>query len=141
MQDFAQFVAPPATLAGESSVSEASDCLDRFTAAFNDGDLARMDAQLAFPHIMLSGAACLAWTEPGQHPPDFFHNLKASGWAKTEYVRKEVVLASADKVHFVVTYEKERVGRSAEHSRESMDRCESRKGLAHCPSVLLNCCV
>lgn len=104
MHDFAKFVAPPVTLAGEHGVSEASDCLDRFTDAFNDGDLERMDAQLAFPHFMLSGAECLAWTEPGQHPLDFFHNLKASGWAKTEYVRKEVVLASADKVHFVVTY-------------------------------------
>lgn len=63
-----------------------------------------MDDQLAFPHIMLSGADRLTWDAPGRHPVDFFQNLKASGWAKTEYVRKEAVLASANKVHFVVTY-------------------------------------
>lgn len=104
MNDFAKFVAPSTGYVGEPSASEASDCLDRFTHAFNACDLGGMDAQLMFPHIMLSGAERLEWTDPGQHPADFFDRLKASGWVETEYLRKEVVLASADKVHFVVAY-------------------------------------
>lgn len=85
-------------------MEEASACLDRFTQAFNACNTAGMDAQLAFPHSMLSGADRLEWAAPGQHPADFFDRLKAAGWAKTEYVSKEVVLATGNKVHFVVTY-------------------------------------
>jgi hypothetical protein len=82
----------------------ASACLDRFTAAFNAGDLVGMDAELHFPHTLLSGAQRLVWDGPGRHPPDFFEQLRASGWAYTRYESKEAVLASADKVHFVLTY-------------------------------------
>lgn len=105
MTDFSSFVAPPQTTASvDDAIDEASTCLDRFTQAFNACDTTAMDAQLSFPHSMLSGADRLEWSTPRQHPIDFFDRLKASGWAKTEYVSKEVVLATGDKVHFVVTY-------------------------------------
>lgn len=103
MTDFARFVAPVAT-PEKGAIEEASACLDRFTLAFNACDTTGMDAQLAFPHSMLSGADRLEWAGPGQHPTDFFDRLKASGWARTEYESKQAVLATGDKVHFVVTY-------------------------------------
>jgi len=101
--EFSSFVAPTAAPLN-GAVEEASLCLDRFTQAFNACDTAAMDAQLSFPHSMLSGADRLEWPKPGQHPSDLFDRLKASGWAKTAYVSKEIVLATGDKVHFVVTY-------------------------------------
>jgi len=103
--DFSAFVAPPPS--GEPRAAEvdaASACLDRFTAAFNASDTSGMDAELHFPHVMLSGAQRLEWAEPGRHPHDFFEKLKATGWALTRYEKKEPVLIANDKVHFVVTY-------------------------------------
>lgn len=85
-------------------VDEASHCLDRFTEAFNSMDLAGMDAQLHFPHVMISESEILLWDAPGQHPSDFFLRLKSTGWASTRYESKVPVLTSRDKVHFLVTY-------------------------------------
>jgi len=107
MTDLHAFVAPPPSSkpqAQAEAIDAASACLDRFTAAFNASDAAGMDAELHFPHLMLSGAQRLDWASPGQHPADFFDQLKATGWARTQYEKKEPVLAGSDKVHFVVTY-------------------------------------
>lgn len=86
------------------AVEEASGCLDQFTAAFNALDLVGMDAQLHFPHVMISGADTLIWDVPNQHPSDFFQRLKSTGWSSTRYESKVPVLSSQNKVHFLVTY-------------------------------------
>lgn len=105
MTDFAKFIAPPASAdADEHLVSGADACLERFTSAFNHCDLAAMDSELHFPHVMYSGSARLVWQTPGQHPAAFFEALIATGWRRTEYVLKTPVLVSADKVHFLVVY-------------------------------------
>ena len=87
-----------------SAIAEASACLERFTNAFNACSTPRMDDELHFPHILLSGAERLVWERAGQHPSDFFSTLRSTGWHSTRYEAKEPVLASAEKVHFVVTY-------------------------------------
>ena len=109
MTDFASFVAPQAcpSAAASDAIGEASACLDRFTERFNACDTAGMDGELHFPHLMLSGADRLEWQAPGHHPAGFFEQLMASGWRRTRYQSKEAVLASADKVHFVVSYTRE----------------------------------
>ena len=105
MPSFINFVSTlPATEPDRAAVQAASDCLDRFTACFNACDTSGMDGELHFPHLMLSGATRLEWPEAGQHPADFFAQLKATGWHHTRYESKEPFLASHDKVHFVVTY-------------------------------------
>lgn len=105
MSDFTRFVSVTSndTTAG-NAIDAASRCLDRFTAAFNASDSSGMDAALDFPHLMISGADRLEWAHAGQHPRNFFDDLKAAGWASTQYVSKQPVLASADKVHFLVEY-------------------------------------
>jgi hypothetical protein len=107
--EFANFVAPTASAsaAQADAIREASACLDRFTERFNACDTSGMDGELHFPHVMLSGAERLEWPSAGRHPADFFDKLKASGWRRTRYQSKEAVLASADKVHFVVSYTRE----------------------------------
>lgn len=111
MTDFASFVSTPAGGPPDAqAVRDASACLDRFTAAFNACDVAGMDAELHFPHVMFSGAERLDWPAPGQHPADFFDRLQSSGWVRTAYVAKDAVLVAADKVHFVVTYTRHGAG-------------------------------
>ena len=109
MTGFASFVTPEASAgaAVSDAIAEASACLDRFTERFNACDTAGMDGALHFPHLMLSGADRLEWQASGHHPAGFFEQLMASGWQRTRYQSKEAVLASADKVHFVVSYTRE----------------------------------
>jgi hypothetical protein len=105
MSDFTRFVSVITNDADNgTAIEEASGCLDRFTSAFNLCDPSGMDAALDYPHLMISGADRIEWSEPGQHPPGFFDSLRAAGWASTRYLSKHAVLASADKVHFLVEY-------------------------------------
>ncbi|GAB2476012.1 hypothetical protein GCM10027082_29050 [Comamonas humi] len=105
MDSLLAFVSPQGSGTDHAgSVEQALACLDRFTAAFNAQDLAGMDAQLHFPHTMLSGAGSLVWPQAGCHPLDFFEQLRSTGWASTRYESRVPVLASADKVHLVVSY-------------------------------------
>jgi hypothetical protein len=132
MSDLLAFVSAHAR---DTSVdtTAASACLDRFTTAFNAGDLAGMDAELRFPHMLLSGAQRLVWDSPGQHPPDFFERLRATGWASTRYESKEAVLASADKVHFVLTYTRRNASDevlSTHHNLWIVTRLDDRWGIA-----------
>jgi hypothetical protein len=83
---------------------EAWACIDRFATAFNAEDLAGMDAELNFPHTLLSGSHRLEWSAPGQLPRDFFDSLRATGWARTHTESITPVLTSTDKVHFLVDY-------------------------------------
>ena len=100
MTDFSAFVAPPPSDAPHAAVvAAASACLDRFTAAFNASDTRGMDAELHFPHTMLSGAQRLDWPAPGRHPVDFFDTLKASGWASTVRILSRRRQASVKERH------------------------------------------
>ncbi len=99
-----------------AAIAQATQCLENFTAAFNRQDLQGMDACLHFPHQMWSGAQLLVWQQPGSHSPDFFALLSATGWTHTRYEAISPVLASADKVHFVVDYTRRGLG-NAELSR------------------------
>ena len=87
-----------------AAVAQAQQCLERFTDAFNRHDVAGMDACLHFPHQMWSGAQLLEWPHSGSHPADFFDRLCATGWTSTRYAAIAPVMASSDKVHFLVDY-------------------------------------
>lgn len=105
MDDFIRFVSAGTNEPRvDAQIAAASACLERFTDRFNACDSAGMDAELHFPHVMLSGAEKLEWKVPGQHPGNFFDALKATGWSHTRYESRESVLVSQDKVHFVVVY-------------------------------------
>lgn len=132
MSDLLAFVSTD-TRAASVDTTAASACLDRFTAAFNAGDLAGMDTELHFPHTLLSGAQRLVWDSPGQHPSDFFEQLRATGWASTRYESKEALLASADKVHFVLTYTRRNASDevlSTHHNLWIVTRLDDRWGIA-----------
>jgi len=64
-----------------------------------------MDATLHFPHVF-PGRELVIWRQPGSLSPDFFPNLVESGWAFSRYTKREAVLAAAERVHFLVEYER-----------------------------------
>jgi hypothetical protein len=105
MSNYATFFNPiPRGESAAELIAAAEACLDGFTACFNAGDAAGMDAHLHFPHVMFSGAERLIWEQPGQLPTSFFDELRQTGWAKTVYEEKQPILVSPEKVHFRVRY-------------------------------------
>lgn len=104
--DFLAFITPNAEGAPDVVIEAARACIERFSAAFNRCDIAGMDAELSFPHTMLSGASRLVWSATGQHPADLFADLQASGWQRSRYVEIDPVVAGDEKVHFRVVYER-----------------------------------
>jgi hypothetical protein len=85
--------------------AEASAVLDNFTAAFNRQDVAAMDATLHFPHVF-PGKKVVVWEAPYSLAADFFPNLVASGWTFSRYTKREVMLATEERVHFLVEYDR-----------------------------------
>lgn len=89
------------------AVQKAMDCIETFTARFNSMDLAGMDALLHFPHVILGAGKLVVWDGPGRHEAAFFDELTVTGWRRTTYRRKQVVLAMPTKVHLLVEYSRE----------------------------------
>lgn len=85
-------------------LTEAKACLDRFSDAFNNEDIAGMDAECHFPHLLISGSDVITWEQPGQMHEDFFRLLRESGWATTTCEKCEPVLISPDKIHYLWSY-------------------------------------
>lgn len=115
------------------AVAQALACLDRFTAAFNACNLAAMDAELHFPHVMLAGSVQHVWGCAGQHPSSLFPTLRELGWSYTQYEAREPILASDDKVHCRVTYTRRKADGSvlSEHTNLwVVTKVQSRWGIA-----------
>ena len=104
-----------------ASIAGALSVLDQFTDRFNQRDLAGMDACLHFPHIILSGEAAKVWEAPGALPADFFPDLEQRiGWAESVYTRRDAILISKDKVHFLIGYTRNRKDGSVISSHENI---------------------
>lgn len=98
----------------DAMVAAALRCTDAFTERFNARDLAGMDAELHFPHVILSGERLVIWEAPGQLPPSFFDDLAAAtGWHHSTYLDRRAVLVSPRKVHLRVDYARSRADGSA----------------------------
>ena len=85
--------------------AEAFSVLENFTAAFNRHDVAGMDATLHFPHVFL-GKEMVIWNAPRSLAAEFVPNLVASGWSFSRYTKKEVLLVTEARVHFLVEYDR-----------------------------------
>ena len=92
-------------MAENPNVREALAVLDRFTIAFNGQNAAAMDETLHFPHFF-PGPKSVVWDKPGSLSAEFFPTLVASGWAFSRYTRRDVMLASTERVHFLVEYDR-----------------------------------
>jgi hypothetical protein len=101
--------------------TEAFAVLDSFTSAFNRQDVAGMDATLHFPHVFVfSGKKMVIWQAPPSQDAEFFANLVASGWAFSRYTKKEVVLATEERVHFLVEYDRCRADGSVQSKQAAI---------------------
>ena len=83
----------------ESAIAAATQCLDRFMAAFNARDIAAWEATFNFPSVRLASNT-LAIIEPGYHRPEMFARGALADWDHSAWERRDVIHAGPDKVHF-----------------------------------------
>lgn len=115
------FQPTPHTDDDAAMIAGAVRCVEAFTDSFNARDLEGMDTHLHFPHIILSGKQLVIWSEPGNLPVSFFHDLhRDTGWAETRYQCKSPVLVSPRKVHLVVEYTRHRADGSVASSHRNL---------------------
>jgi hypothetical protein len=81
-----------------AAVAAAMQCLDDFLAAFNARDVAAFEATFNFPSVRLASNK-LFIIERGSIPKETFTVGALVEWHHSEWERREIVHAGADKVH------------------------------------------
>ncbi len=81
-----------------SQIAAAMGVLDAFMAAFNARDSEAFEATFNFPSIRLASNR-LVTLEKGFHQPANFEVGAFEGWDHSEWERREIIHAGADKVH------------------------------------------
>ena len=85
------------------SVAAAITVLDRHFAAINAGDAAAVAATLHFPHYRLAGTRMQVWESPATYLDDF-RARAGEAWHHSAWNFRNIIAASADKVHFDVQF-------------------------------------
>lgn len=81
-----------------SAIAAAQDRLDAYMTAFNARDVAGLEDTFNFPHVRLANGA-LTLLSPGETRQRIYSQPALSDWARSAWLRREVVHADAHKVH------------------------------------------
>jgi hypothetical protein len=81
-----------------TEIAAAQACLDAFMEAFNARDLAAFEATFNFPHVRFASGR-VTTIMPGYHKPEMFTSGALTEWDHSEWRRRDVIHAGADKVH------------------------------------------
>lgn len=83
------------------SIGEARAVLDRFMAAFNEHEPAKVAATFNFPHVRFhSGKVTIFPTAADFNLKIFAGTRDARDWARSEWAERNVITAGPEKVHF-----------------------------------------
>ncbi len=82
-----------------AEITAAQAVLDAFMAAFNARDIAGMEATFNFPSVRFASNT-VSVIQRGDMKPDRFTTGALAEWDHSEWARRDVIHAGADKVHF-----------------------------------------
>ncbi len=85
------------------AAAAALHVLDSHFSALNARDPKALAATLHFPHYRLSASDMTVWQTSDTYLDDFYARA-GDGWARSELLFRNVVAASADKVHLDVAF-------------------------------------
>ena len=95
---------PPAQ---QAAITAALGVLDDFMLAFNRRDMSAWASTLSYPHVRFASGTVRVWPDQQSFeatPP--FAALQNTGWEHSQWMRRDIVLAAADKVHIATTFER-----------------------------------
>jgi hypothetical protein len=87
----------------DEAIQSALSVLDAHMAALNARDEQRLNATLHFPHYRLASSRVQVWQTPGEYLADFYKRA-TDDWHHSEWDFRDVIAASADKVHLSVQF-------------------------------------
>lgn len=96
----------PTLIASEpdfEAVQAALGVLDDHFAALNAGDATALAATLHFPHYRMGRDGMKIWDSSDRYLDDFYARA-GDGWARSAFLFRNVVAASADKVHLDIAF-------------------------------------
>ena len=84
----------------------AMKALDEFMTAFNARDGEAWAATLNYPHVRIAGGEVRVWQTAADYiaDRDFEAFAQRFNWHHSEWTKRDVIQASADKVHIAVTF-------------------------------------
>lgn len=94
--------------ASDQAIEEGMKALDNFMEAFNARDPKAWAATLIYPHVRLASGAVRTWETEEEYADymDFDSFAERFGWDHSHWLSREVIGASADKVHFNTVFQR-----------------------------------
>ena len=83
-----------------SSETDAMRCLEDFMTAWNARDLEAFAATFNYPSVRIADGKIRMIESAEAHPADLFERMAAAGWHHSEWLRRNILHSSDDKVHF-----------------------------------------
>lgn len=85
----------------ETAVAAAMAVLDRFIAAFSNRDTEGIRASFNFPHVRFASGTVKVFATPADYSfENFASRPEAKEWARSTWLKRDVLHAGPDKVHF-----------------------------------------
>jgi hypothetical protein len=101
--------------------SAAMKLLDEYMAAWNSKDVTAWERTFHFPHYRLASDMMTVLERAGQQDEArLWQRMAASGWHHSEWDRRRIVHASADKIHVDTKFTRYRTDGSSIGSYESL---------------------
>ena len=94
--------------------------LDDYMSAWNDTDLPAWERTFLFPHYRLASGKMSVLDRPGIQPTPRTWATAQSGWHHSQWDRRRIVHASAEKVHVDTQFTRYRVDGSKMGSYDSL---------------------
>ena len=91
----------------EIAIQESMKVLDSFMSTFNSRDMKTWSKTLNYPHVRLAGGKVTVWSTQEEYAAeDIFERLASTGWNYSEWLSREVILVSEDKVHISTVFQR-----------------------------------
>jgi hypothetical protein len=109
----------------DAAIAGAMRCLDDFMAAWNAQDARALEATMNFPHVRLNGDNVLEPSAKGEITQQQLDDMRRDApelkdWQHSGWAKREVVAASANKIHIQTRFVRYRADGSVLSSFDSL---------------------
>ncbi len=109
----------------DAAIAGAMRCLDDFMAAWNAQDARALEATMNFPHVRLNGDNVLEPSAKGEMTQQQLDDMRRDApelkdWHHSGWAKREVVAASANKIHIQTRFVRYRADGSVLSSFNSL---------------------
>lgn len=91
----------------EQAIADAMTALDEFMLHFNSRDMNAWAGTLNYPHVRFASGGVTVWDSAAEFAQGAtFERLPRTGWDHSDWLSRDVVMASAGKVHVQTVFQR-----------------------------------